>query len=237
MSEKVSLQEVANNAASRAMRNLYTCAPAKVVKWDSSKQRANCQILIKRVDKDEEDEDVVSSYPVVPGVPVMFIGAGGFRLTCPIKDGPQGSETTGLLMFSHLSLDKWLTGSGAEVDPEHAHDHALGDAIFLPGLKPFGDPWSSAPDFMSIGNDGDTGLQIRISADTVILAATEANAQFVALAQKVADELEKIKTAHNTHVHVLTISAQSGAGGTGTAAAPVVTYTPASVAATKVKAE
>lgn len=169
MSEKVSLQEVANNAASRAMRNLYTCAPAKVVKWDSSNGRANCQILVKRVDKDEEDEDVVSSYPVVPGVPVHFIGAGGFRLTCPIKDGPDGSETTGLLIFSHLSLDKWLSGSGSEVEPEHNHDHALGDAIFIPGLKPFGAPWGSMPDEMSIGDDSDGNGRIHFKSGEIDL--------------------------------------------------------------------
>jgi hypothetical protein len=88
----------------------------------------------------------VHSFPVVPGVPVQFLGAGGFRITCPISDGTGGNaSTTGTLFFSHRSLDKWLTGTGGEVDPEFDHDHALGDAIFIPGLMPFGAPWQSCP--------------------------------------------------------------------------------------------
>jgi hypothetical protein len=70
-----------------------------------------------------------------------------------------------------------------------------------------------------------------IASDDLRLASASATAA-IALATKVADELEKIKTAHNTHVHVLTLTM-----GTGTAAPPLITYTPASVAAMKVKAE
>ncbi len=170
MSERVTQAEVINRATARAMKNLYTCAPAKVVKWDADKQRANCKILVKLVIENEEGDKEAVSWPVVPGVPVQFIGAGGFRMTCPIKDGPQGEETTGTLFFSHLSLDKWLTGSGGEVDPEHAHDHALGDAVFIPGLKPFGAAWESMPtDQASIGSDSDGNGRIHFKDNEVLL--------------------------------------------------------------------
>jgi hypothetical protein len=69
---------------------------------------------------------------------------------------------------------------------------------------------------------------------------------YAALAQKVLDELTKVKTdlaavksTFDSHVHILTISAQSGAGGTGTAAAPAAPipdpHSPASVACTTTK--
>jgi len=66
--------------------------------------------------------------------------------------------------------------------------------------------------------------------------------EFVALATKVLTELDKIKTAYNTHTHFYSGGTGAAAGAivsavTGTTAVPSTTYTSASVAATKVKAE
>lgn len=166
------LQEVINRAVENGRRSIRICLPAKVVKWEASTQRADCQILIKHVTpEDEEGNRVAESWPVVTGVPVQFFGAGGYRMTCPISDGGGGSAaTTGSLFFSHLSLDKWLTGTGAEVDPEFDHDHALNDAIFFPGLMPFGAPWQSMPtDNMSIGSDSSGNGRIHFKSSEVQL--------------------------------------------------------------------
>lgn len=166
-----SLGEVINAAVDFALRDLRTCIPAKVVKWDASKCRADCQILVKNVTEDEEGKRQVSSFPVVPGVAVQFQGANGFRLTCPISDGSGGTDATiGTLFFSFRSLDKWLSGSGKEVDPELDHAHALADAIFMPGLLPFGAPWQSVPaDEMSIGDDADGNGRIHFASGEVKL--------------------------------------------------------------------
>lgn len=167
-----SLQEVINAAVENGRRSLYTCAPARVVKWEPSSQRANCQILVQHVTpEDEEGNRVVASWPVVTGVPVQFPGAGGYRLTVPVSDGSGGTDaTTGLLIWSHLSLDKWLTGNGREVDPEFDHDHALNDAIFVPGLMPFGAPWQSMPtDSASFGSDSDGNGRVHCKTSEVLL--------------------------------------------------------------------
>lgn len=235
MSEKVTLPEAINNATARAMRNLYTWAPAKVVKLYSSPtgQKVDCQILVKNIVDDEEGDETAESWPVVPGVPVSFMGAGGFRLTCPIKDGTGGNDsTTGMLFFSHLSLDKWLTGSGDEVDPEHKHDHALGDAAFVPGLMPFGAGWSDVPsDGISLGKDGD--LQVKIDT-LIIMAQTPANAQFVAQANKVKAWLDAFVTAVNGWV----VAPNDGGAALKTALSAILGGTPSrDVAASKVKAE
>lgn len=183
------LQEVINSARDQGARDIYTWIPAKVVKWDASTQRADCQILIKNVTTGEDESRQVVSWPVVCGVPVEFVGAGGFRITCPISDGNTTIEgavapaTLGSLAFSHRSLDKWLTGGGGEVDPEFDHDHALTDAKFFPGLMPFGAPYSDCPtDHMTIGYD--SGQQLHFHGSTIV-AGDEAAAQFVALADKV----------------------------------------------------
>ncbi len=163
------LAEAINTAVELGLRNLHTMIPAKVVKWDADKQRANCQILIKQVTEGEDGEREVASWPVVPGVPVQFMGAGDFRITVPVDTG-----TIGMLLFSHRSMDKWLSGSGSEVDPEFDHDHALTDAVFLPGLRTFGNPLSPA-----------------VASDVIELSAG-GTTNFVALANKVNDNFDAL---------------------------------------------
>lgn len=159
------LQEAINTAVELGLRNLSTMIPAKVVKYDSATQKANCQILVKQVTESEDGEREVASWPVVPGVPVHCMGDGDFRITFPVDNG-----TIGMLLFSHRSLDKWLSGSGSEVDPELDHDHALTDAVFVPGLRPFGAPWKSCPtDSASIGDDADGNGRIHFKSGRVNL--------------------------------------------------------------------
>ena len=196
------LQEVINRAVEAGLRNLYTLIPAKIVKWDADKQRADCQILIKDVTENEEENRVATSWPVVTGVPVKFIGAGGFRLTCPVSDGTLNIEgtsvkaTTGSLVFSHRSLDKWLSGDGKEVDPEFDHSHALTDAVFFPGLMPFGAPWTSCPtDHMTLGFD--SGKQIHLHAQTICLG-DESGAEKMLLAETLLADFKSAVTTMNT---------------------------------------
>lgn len=226
------LQEAINAAVEGGMRDIYTTLPAKVVKWDAQKGRADCQILVKNVTRDEEGERDVKSWPVVPGVPVEFPGSGDVRITFPIKTGQQA--TTGRLVFAHRSLDKWLSGSGGEVDPEFDHDHMLADAIFVPGLKTFGAPWQ-IPDFLSIGFDGENGLQVRIKSDAIILAGTEASAQYVALANKVKQWFDAFNLAVGT---TWIVAPNDGGAALKAALATLTSGTPSTdVAASKVKAE
>lgn len=239
---QATLAGVINAAVENAVRRLYTWSPAKIVKWDASTGRANCQILVKNVDEDEEGDRTVTSWPVIPGVPVQFMGAGTMRWTCPISDGTLvigGSTvpaTLGSLFFSHHSLDKWLSGDGGEVDPELDHDHALTDAVFIPGLMPFGAPWSDIPtDYMSLGFDGVTGLQVRIKSDAIILAGTEASAQYVALANKVKAWFDAFNLAVGT---TWVVTPNDGGGALKIALQTLTSGTPTTdVAASKVKAE
>lgn len=166
---RVRAQDVIASALQALRRSVYICAPAKVVKVDSAQKRVDCQILVKRVYTDEEGERKAASWPIVPGVPVQFFGSGSFCVVVSIHDGSDASSeaTTGMLMFSHLSLDKWLTGDGGEVDPELDHTNGLHDAVFIPGLRPFGNPWANMPAGganagISIGNDDDASNRILI---------------------------------------------------------------------------
>lgn len=165
------LQEAIAIAVDTAARGMLGWLPAKVVKWEPSKGRADCQILVKDVTEAEDGSREAASFPVVPGVVVQFQGGGGYRLTCPISDGSGGkSATTGMLVFAGRSVDKWCSGKGPEVDPEFDHSHALADAAFIPGLMPFGSPWQSMPtDSMSIGDDADGNGRIHFKSGEVDL--------------------------------------------------------------------
>jgi hypothetical protein len=195
MSERrPSLAQCILTAVEQGVRDVYTMIPAKVTRVDLSRQQVDCQVLVKNVTEGEDEERQVVSWPVVTCVPIQFPGANGYRMTFPVTQGD-----TGALVFSHRSLDKWLTGSGAEVDPQFDHDHGLNDAIFLPGLKPFGQPWQSCPtDHMTVG--ADTGQQLHLHSDTIV-AGDEASAQFVALANLVKSELSSIASALSSHTH------------------------------------
>lgn len=187
------LQEVIAASVAAETKNIYTLVPAKVVKWDAGKQRANCQILIKLVHEDEEGTRKTKSHAVVTGVPVQVDGAGGFRTTYPIENG-----TTGALYFSHVSLDKWTSGNGREVDPEIDHYHAPTDAFFVPGWKPFGAPWESVPtDEMTLGKDGSADVQIHLKSDVGRLGA-ESGAEFMAMFETFLGDLKSFITTLNT---------------------------------------
>jgi hypothetical protein len=63
----------------------------------------------------------------------------GADLVVPVAVGD-----TGLLVFADDSLDVWLSKGGL-VDPLDDRHHALSDAIFIPGLRPFSNPVSVPP--------------------------------------------------------------------------------------------
>lgn len=164
-----SLGEVIRRALRAEMLEVMTCIPAAVSKYDASAQKADVKILVKETFLDEEEKRQVESWPIVSGVPVAFWGAGDFRMVCNISDG-SGSDpaTTGVLFFAMRSIDKWLTGSGAEVDPEIDHTHHLPDAIFVPGLRPFGAPLQTVPTdgTWSIGSDSDGTARVEGKKNT-----------------------------------------------------------------------
>lgn len=241
------LSEVLDRAFAAKGRRTPRAMPARVVKYDADKQRVDCQVLVQQVFYDEEDERQVESVAQIPAVPVVFPGGKKFRITFPISDGKlqiKGSTvpaTTGLLVWCERSIDKWLSGDGREVDPEFDHQDGLADAVFYPGLNPFGAPLSDVPtDAMTMGIDG--GLQIKIDGDYII--AGEKNAaqtQLVALANLVKQQLDSIQseldafvTAYGIHTHGVAIIGSTGVPNAGT---HTNTYSAGEVAAKNLKAE
>lgn len=155
---------------------MHTMIPASVQTYDASKQMVSVQVLVKDFYRDESAALVVASVPIINNVPVQFLTAGGFTFTVPIVAG-----TTGSLIFSERSLDAWLSSSGAEVDPGLYGRFAIGDAIFMPGLLPFGAPMSVAPPTDHATAGSVTGARIHFR-DSTICVGDESGSDFLAKA-------------------------------------------------------
>lgn len=188
MSRTPTLAEVIRAALDARLVDVHTAIPAKVVRYDASKCLVDAAPLVKAPVLAEDGSTSFDALPVVPNVPVSFPGAGGFRVTFPISVGD-----TVLLVFSEASLERWLQ-FGGEVDPEDPRRFALSDAVAIPGLRSFADVEAAATDAVVIESNGS---DVRLGTKT----ANEA----LALASKVAIELDAIRTAFAAHTHVSTV--------------------------------
>jgi hypothetical protein len=134
--------------------------PARVERYDAATQKIDAKPLVQRSYFDEAGDRQVESFPVVPSVPVLFPGGGGYRVVFPVAAGDFC-----LLIISSVPLDRWLSGRGGEVDPEVDDGGALHHAVALVGLHPFGAPLSYAPAAAaSFGQDSASGGLVEISS-------------------------------------------------------------------------
>jgi len=157
------------------MDNVYTAMPGAVQEYDASRQAVSVQPLVQRSFISEDDTREVERMPVIQDVPVVFPSGGKFRITFPVKAGD-----TGLIIVASCSLDKWLS-IGGEVDPENDRRHHPGDAIFIPGLRHFGNggPLTSAPTtMMTMGSD--VGPVIEIDDDEIRVGGAGADKTLLA---------------------------------------------------------
>lgn len=168
MSHTPTLDECITAAIESRLKEVHTGMPAKVTRYDVTKQLCDAAPLIKTRFLDESGAAIVQELPVVTNIPVVFPGSGNFGLTFPVAVGD-----VVWLAFSESSLDKWKS-QGGTVDPVDPRRHALADAVAVVGLRPFNSPFAGDGQFITIGSK-------------------DGQAQFVALANKVLDELVLLK--------------------------------------------
>jgi hypothetical protein len=159
-------QEVLERVFSLRLADVHTAMPGVVESFDAAKQTANIKLQLKARRTTERGDVVDESLPIAVNVPVVFPGAGTFRLVFPLKPGDGV-----LVLFAEASLDRWqaLGGEQPTVDDRRFH---LADAIAIPGLLPDIVSWKDVPlDGMSIGHDTGPGIVLR--ATQVELGARE----------------------------------------------------------------
>ena len=137
------------DAIDSKLSGLNISLPAKVETYDASDLRVSVKPLIKRRVEQEDGSIVLESLPIVTDVPLVFPGAGAYRITFPVSVGD-----TVLLVFASSSLDRWLE-LGGEVDPADDRSSALSDAIAIPGLRDFKNADSAHTSAVVIESDGD----------------------------------------------------------------------------------
>ncbi len=183
------LAEVIRNAMDARLRGVRIALPGEVISYDANEQKADIKPLIKDLVPTREGKELLETLPVIPNVPVIWQRAGGFLLTMPLAKGDKV-----LLLANDRSIDNWVSGDGREQNPDDFRTHSLSDCVAYPGFYPFsaalGD--TDHKDHMVLGREGGTA-QVHIKADEVSLYEENA-ADFVALAQKVLDELQTQQT-------------------------------------------
>lgn len=173
------------------LASVFTAMPAIVQSYDPASQSVDVQPAVRSRYEDETGSTVVEALPVIPLVPVVFPGGGGYRVTFPIQKGDQC-----LLVFANCSIDRWLRAGGV-VDPQDDRRHTINDAFAIFAARDFGHALRNAPtDRMSLGYD--TGPTIEISQSSVLLGGNDASDP---VARK--SDLAALAATFNSHTHVV----------------------------------
>lgn len=233
------LADVIRTPVKNSLAEVHILLPGKIESYNAATQKADVLPMIQRFQEDENGDAIEETLPVIPNVPVAFPRGGGFKLTFPMAVGDLVT-----LNFCESSIDNYQAGDARQpVSPELFQRFDLTDAIATPGWYPDGQKLTDADaDDLVIGKDG--GAAIHVAPDQINLYEKNA-AQFVALAQKVLDELTTArndrtanKGVFDVHTHITTATVSVGLPGI--IAPPVSGFptqtTPSSVAAAKVKA-
>lgn len=213
-STNITMAEVVRKAIESRVATVRVSMPGKILSFDPATQVASVQPLINELYVAEGGERVSEPLPVLPCVHVAVQSGGGMRITVPLKPGDEG-----LLVFSDRSLDDWWT-NGQDSKSERRHD--LSDAVFVPGLHRDG---KGIPNY---------------DTECVSIGSETGQADFVALASRVLQELQNIKSAFDAHTHTVASTGSMSPLGvvatTGTAAPPTTPMSPpGSVASGTVK--
>lgn len=204
-----SLATLIREAIESRLVDVHTSIPARVQTYDAGAQTADVRPELRRVVRRADGTRASEDLPVIPCVPVQFLSAGDFFFAVPVGPG-----TTGLLVFTEYSIDRWRSGDSL-VDPGDERRHGLSGAVFVPGLRS-----SSAPLADVDGTNlrfGKSGGYVVEVTDSEIRMPNDAT-NFLARADRVLSELSAIVNAYNLHTHT---GVTAGVGTSGGPSAPI----------------
>ena len=201
--------ELLRLALEGALADVHTSCSATVVSYDSAKKRANVKLVMRRALHGVDGAATTYEQPlVIPNVPVVGLGSGGFYLSLPVEAGDAGR-----LHFAETDESQWES-TGEVSNPRDLTRHGLGSCVFVPSPR---QPPATVGAYMACPSPFSFG--------------DPATAQLVAIAQKVDAAISAIVTWSGTHVHS---GVTTGPGASGPAA-PVAPQAP--TASTSLKAE
>lgn len=181
--------------------NLNVCLPAQIVRVIDFKKRKIS--VLPEIKREFLDGDTLEP-SVIENVPLLFTGSSEAVLKFPIKVGDKV-----ILVFSHRSLDNWLT-KGERTTPGSRRKFDISDAFAIPAVQAFNS------DHIHIDNNEDTelifdGKKIKLIKDGSLQIDTTTNKVVINnavedLAKLIDDllaEIIAIKTIGSPTNHVL----------------------------------
>lgn len=132
--------EATRTALEGKQAEMWTALPGTFGGYSNASITATIQPAIAGTVSDERGRSQNVSMPVLPDVPVVFPGGGGFILTFPIKGGDEA-----LTVFSSRCIDGWHQSGGVQPEAEQRM-HDLSDGIAIPGLRSQARPLSPPAD-------------------------------------------------------------------------------------------
>ena len=154
------LESVILTAIDSALKEVHTCLPAVVTRFDSALQLIDAQITIKRKLAGE-----LVNLPLLVNVPIRYWRSTTFSITFPIEIGDHVK-----IFFAERSIDTWLTEGGLQ-DPFDIRKFDLSDAFAEPVMYHQKDVIPNfSPTNMEIKtNSGDTKIIIKASEEIEIV--------------------------------------------------------------------
>jgi hypothetical protein len=229
--EEITEDELINSFIDARLNQLHKIAIGRVDSYDASKGTVSVTPMINRMlaDGATPPNYVSEPLPALADVQVAHIRGGGFFVAVPLQPGDFG-----ILLYCDRNHAAWRA-TGNRTDPGDLGLHTMSSALFVPAIAPDKQAIQNADaNNLVVGSDSNGSSRIVIKPSGEIDAGASA-AQFVAMANKVLTELNKIAATFNAasgHTHSFT--------GTGTVGPPNggTLYTSASaVASTNLKAE
>lgn len=215
------LEDILEDAIDAQIALVETGFPAIVVSYNHSKHRAQIAPIVRDRYVDPEDGEVTHALgEVISNVPRAPQCSQAHGITFPLERGD-----VVWCSVAQRSMDEFLTTGETDTTPAHPRRHDRTDAVIVALLHPFNAP----PPSSAVAAD-----KLVVYSENEVLVGDSSAVDYVALASLCASEFTKIATAIAPMATAFNapVAPMSSLG-----PGSVVPYTPASVAATKVKAK
>jgi len=178
--EDKTLAQILRDAITARLHDVHVCLPGRIEKYDHARQKADVKPLLKRRYKSEAED---TELPVITDVPVQWPSAASGAAYLHL---PAASGDLGMIVFCERSLDGWLSGAGQIVSPADPRHHHLSDAIFIPGVRPFGAPLGQTSAANAVLQNGQMRVEMSPDGKISISGATE---EFLTIVDSILDHL------------------------------------------------
>jgi hypothetical protein len=195
MEQAPTLSQLLKQAIDNRLVDVHTALIGRVERYDHKTQLADIQPVLKRSLKILDGSSIQEQLPLLSEVPVLFPRAGGFFCSFPIQPGDFVQ-----IIFNETSIDEFLAEKPTRIGSSERF--CLHGAIAIPGVYPLSKPLTGAHG-ANLVMGKDKGVQLHIDGEKIRLGSDVAD-EALALAKNVKRELEKFRSAFNSHTHIAT---------------------------------